>query len=100
MTIGTPISKGQLDADMAAGVNHLIAFRRIAAQLQVSFNMHPDADYTAASVGYSAAEVATMKSAWLTDAPQLAQIIDGLAALGAAKDFRASLYQMAGDGVA
>lgn len=97
MTIGSPIDKNVLNADMAAGVNHLIAFRRIASQLQVTFNMHPDADYTA--VGYTAAEVATMKSAWLTDAPQLAQIIDGLATLAATKDFRASLYQMAGDGV-
>lgn len=98
MTIGIALDKAKLDADMGTAVNHLIAFRRIAAQLQVSFNQHPDADYTA--IGYTNAEVATMKSAWLTDAPQLGQIIDGLAALGAAKDFRENLYLMGGDAVA
>lgn len=98
MTIGIALNKAQLDVDMGNTVLHLVAFLRQSGQLQELFNIHPDPDFTA--IGYTAAEVTTLKSAWLTDAPQLAQIVIGAAALAAAKDFRSALFQMMGDGLA
>lgn len=98
MTIGIALNKAQLDADMGAAVLELVGFIRRAQQLQELFLIHPDADFTA--LGYTAAEVTTLKSAWLTDAPQLVQITTGAATLATAKDFRANLFQMMGDGLA
>lgn len=100
MTIGIALNKAQLDADQGAAVLHLVAFMRMAQQLQETFNIHPDADFIGLNPPYTAAEVATMKTAWLTDAPQLIQIIINLATLGATKDFRAALFQMIGSGLA
>lgn len=98
MTIGIALTKGQLDTDVGAAALELVKLLRVIDQLQELFLIHADADFTA--LGYTAGEVATMKSAWLTDAPQLAQIVRGLAALPVAKDFRANIDLMMGDGLA
>ena len=99
MSIGIALAKAQLDADMAAAALDLAKLLRVIDQLHEFFLITPDATLEAAPLGYTAAEVATLKTCWNTDAVLLAQIIRGQAALPAAQDFRANLFQLIGDGL-
>lgn len=98
MTIGIPLTKSTLDSDMGQIALEQAKFLRLLDQIHETFLIHPDADFTA--IGYTAGEVATMKSAWNNDGPLLASIIRGQAALPVAQDFRANIAQMQGDGIA
>lgn len=99
MTIGIALTKPQLDADMAAAALEIAKILRVIDQLHEFFLITPDATLESAAIGYTAAEVATLKSCWNNDGPLLAQIIRGQVALPAAQDFRANLFQLIGDGL-
>lgn len=98
MPIGIPLSKTQLDSDMGQVAVELVRLLRQLDQLHELFLLHPDADFT--GLGYTATEVATLKSAWNNDGPLLASIIRGQSTLGVAQDFRANICLMMGDGIA
>lgn len=97
MAIGTGLIKAQIDADVAAAALTAVKLLRMLDQLHEFFLITPDASLTAAGVGYTQAEVNTMKAAFNADGPLIASIFRGQATLGAAQDFRANLFQMCGD---
>lgn len=97
MSIGIALNKAQLDADMASAALEIAKLLRVIDQLHEFFLITPDATLT--GIGYTAAEVATLKTCWNTDGPLLAQVIRGQVALPAAQDFRANLFQLIGDGL-
>jgi len=100
MTIGAALSKSQLDSDMAAVALGIAKLLRQIDQLHEFFLITPDATLEGLTpVAYTAAEVATLKSAWNNDAPLLASIIRGQVNLPSAQDFRANLFQMIADGL-
>lgn len=96
MSIGIAVTKQQLDADMGALALELARTMRRLTEMQQFFNITPDATLT--TLSYTPAEITVLRSGWGTDGPQLVSIYQGQAALPAAKDFRANIGQMAGDG--
>lgn len=98
MTIGIALTKQQLDSDMATVGLEMARLLREIDQLHEFFLITPDPTLT--GLGYTAAEVATLKSIWNTDMVTLAAVIRGQQPLPAAQDFRANLFQLIGDGLA
>lgn len=104
MTIGIALQKANLDADMGNAALHLVTFLRMTDQLHETLLIASDAELKA--LGYTDGtnstpnEIATIKSAWNNDAVLIANLVRGLATLGAAQDLRANLFQMVGTGVA
>lgn len=93
VTIGLGTTKGQLDSDMGSTVLELLnAFRRIE-QLHHDLLITPDATLT--NMGYTVAEVATIKSAFL-DGDNLRQGAEGTIALPQ-QNYLANLDQLGGD---
>lgn len=96
MSIGlnANLTKAGLDGDLGSAALALRnAFRRIQ-QLEHFCLITPDGTLTA--LGYTAAEVATLKSA-MSDGDKLRQIYEGSLALPATQDFRLNLDQLSGD---
>lgn len=94
MSIGLVTTKQNLDNDI--GLVSLAlrnAFRRIE-QLRHYFLITPDA--TLVALGYTQAEVTTIKSAFV-DGDTLRLIWEGTNALPVAQDFRVNMDQLAGD---
>jgi hypothetical protein len=95
MSVGLPVTKNEIDqraGDTAR--NFQRAFEDVAT-LQTFLAATADPDLIA--LGYTAGEVATLKSAY-ADLTQLGTIWTGSAALPAAKDFRAFVRLLWGVG--
>jgi hypothetical protein len=95
MSVGLPVTKNEIDqraGDTAR--NFQRAFEDVAT-LQTFLASTADPDLIA--LGYTAGEVATLKSAY-ADLTQLGTIWTGSAALPAAKDFRAFVRLLWGVG--
>lgn len=95
MSVGLPVTKQELDqraGDLARTFQR--AFTDVAT-LKGYLDASPDTDLE--TLGYSPAEVATLKTS-VTDLGQLATIWVGAAALPAAKDFRTFVRQLWGVG--
>lgn len=95
--IGVVVTRESLDAtlgDIALRTNE--TFRRVS-QMQEWLAAQTDAVLIAAPFGYTAGEVAIIKSAF-SDLDQLRTIYEGAAALAAAKDFRTFARQVWGLG--
>jgi hypothetical protein len=93
MTIGAAVTKPQLDNEMAQDVQTLrLAFRKIEER-RLYFLTNPDAVFVA--MGYTLAEVATVKSAWADgDTIRLAATAAGT--IPVATNLMANLNQLAG----
>lgn len=96
MTIGlaATLTKATLDTDFG---NVALALRKVLGQLEELRHyclITPDA--TLVALGYTAAEVAIIKSAF-ADGDTLFQIATGAAPLAAATNLMANLDQLAGD---
>lgn len=100
MTIGIALTKAQVDTDTAAAGLEVARLLRVLDQLHEFFLITPDATLTGLTPGYTAAEVATLKTIFNGDMVTLAAVIRGQQALPSAQDFRANLFQLIGDGLA
>jgi hypothetical protein len=93
MSVGTPLTKAQMDADLSTAFLTLRnAFRRIE-QLRQCTLVHPDADFLA--IGYVQAEVNLLKAATV-DGDNLRQGWEGEIALPK-QDYRLAMDQLCGD---
>jgi hypothetical protein len=95
MSVGLPVTKQEIDSragDIARSFQ--AAFDNVAI-LAMYLDATPDADLV--TLGYSANEVATLKTAWV-DLVQLGTIWTGAAGLPAPKDFRAFVRRIWGVG--
>ena len=95
MSVGLPITKSEIDSRAGDTAR---AFQRAfadVATLKGYLDATPDADLVA--LGYTAGEVATLKTAW-ADLSQLGTIWAGAASLATAKDFRTFVRQLWGVG--
>lgn len=97
MTIGIALNKSQLDADTGALALEMARFIRRLQEIREFYLITPDAVLTA--LGYTTSEVATQKSAWITDGGIIINVLTGAAALPTAQDMRANIFQMYGDGL-
>jgi hypothetical protein len=94
------LTRATFDADLGAP---LLTLDKVFAQIRAMslfLTATPDTFFTTGTQFvplYTAAEVATFKSAY-ADAEQLDQIYQGLVALAASKDFRANAKQIWGAG--
>lgn len=95
MSVGLPVTKQEIDnrsGDLArAFQDHFIDVQTLQSFLVRT----PDADLTA--MGYTADEVASLKTAY-ADLAQLSQIWIGAIALAAPKDFRTFVQRLWGVG--
>lgn len=85
MSVGMPVTKGDVDSQAGQVTLQLREAFRAVAMFRTWLAATPDADLVA--MGYTSGEVATLKSA-LNDLDQLRTIYEGGAALATAKDFR------------
>lgn len=95
MSVGLPVSKNEIDnraGDIARSFQ--AAFDNVAV-MKVYLDGTVDADLVA--LGYTADEVATLKTAW-ADLTELGTIWTGQAALTAPKDFRTFVRRIWGVG--
>jgi hypothetical protein len=93
MTIGITVQKPGLDQKLGEiALNLRSDFRRIE---EMRHYMLITPDSTLVAMGYTAAEVAIIKSA-LADADQVRRVWTGEAVQAAAQDFRLNLDQLAG----
>lgn len=97
MTIGIALTKQQLDADTGSLALEMVRFLARLQQMREFFQITPDATLEGLAPGYSAAEVATLKSAFVSDAGTIINVLTGAAALPAAQDLRANIFQCCGD---
>lgn len=99
MTIGIVLTKQQVDADTGSIANEMVRFLRALATMREFLQITPDATLETPTLtpGYSAAEVATMKSAFITDATTIINVLMGVAPLPVAQDLRANIFQFCGD---
>jgi hypothetical protein len=93
--IGLPVTKAELDTRSGNLARSFQANFEDVGILQAYFAATPDQDLVA--LGYTAQEVATIKTAF-ADLTQLATIWTGTAALPTAKDFRTFVRQLWGVG--
>lgn len=93
MTLGITTTKLQLDAISGGIALDLAKVMREIEELHHFLLITPDS--TLVALGYTSAEVATLKSAF-TDGDKLGQIYEGTVNLPTAQDFRLNLSQLAG----
>jgi hypothetical protein len=91
--IGLQLTRNQIDLQAGQVALELAKVMRQVAELHHFFLITPDS--VLVSLGYSSAEVATVKSAF-GDGDLLRQVYEGSASLPAAQDFRVNLSQLAG----
>ena len=97
MAIGMQQTKGQIDSTAGLFVQLQNVFDQIE-RVQTFLLATPDATLQAAPYGYTAGEVAQLKSAF-TDAVQLIGIYKGTQILAVAKDFRTFSKLLVGTGL-
>lgn len=95
MSVGIQITKGEVDTRMGEVARSFQDVFADATILKTFLDSHVDADLVA--LGYTAGEVAILKSA-IADIAQLYAIYSGTAALAAPKDFTIFLRQLWGVG--
>ena len=95
MSVGLAVTKGEIDS-RAGDISRSFqaAFENVAT-LALFLDATPDQDLI--ELGYTAGEVATLKTAW-ADLVELGTIWTGNAALANAKDFRAFVRRLWGVG--
>jgi uncharacterized protein YaiL (DUF2058 family) len=94
MTIGLQLQKAQLDRDLGQTA---LALRKVLAQIEQLHHfclITPDA--TLVNLGYTQAEVNTIKSAFV-DGDTLNSLATGTGTLAAPQNLLANLDQLAGD---
>lgn len=95
MSVGLPVTKDEIDSRAGDTARTFQRAFKDVLTLKSFLDQTPDPDLVA--LGYTAGEVATLKTAY-TDLAQLATIWTGEAALPAAKDFRTFVRQLWGVG--
>jgi hypothetical protein len=85
MSVGLPVDKFQLDSQAGGLARTIEQWTSQAEQLKQYLDAAPDADLEAPPFGYTADEVATLKSA-ATDMATLAAVYKGTAELTPARD--------------
>ena len=96
MSIGILTTKGEIDSRIGTLARDYQGVFRDLAVLKAYFDATPDP--TLIALGYTAGEVAVMKSA-IVDLNQLHDIQRGAATLAVAKDFQPFIRQLWGVGV-
>lgn len=95
MSVGLPVSKNEIDGRAGDIARSLQRVFRDVLTLKSYLDQTPDADLV--TLGYTEAEVATLKTAW-SDLFELSTIWSGQANLTNAKDFRTFVRQLWGVG--
>jgi hypothetical protein len=95
MSVGLVVTKGELDAKCGEIARSFQAAFEHVATMKLYLDATVDADLIA--LGYTADEVAVLKTAW-ADLAQLGTIWVGSADLPAAKDFRTFVRRLWGVG--
>lgn len=94
MTMGLPVTKAQLDNDFGATALGLRRSLNRIEELHHYLVITPDA--TLIALGYTAGQVATIKSAF-SDGDTINNLATGNATLAVATNLMANLDQLAGD---
>jgi hypothetical protein len=91
-------NKPQLDSYLSALAQQWNGTMNQLNGIRLFLSAHPDADFTALTgsgpTGYTAGDIAVIKSGFLTDAGAMYDIYTGAATLGVARDFRAFIKQL------
>lgn len=95
MSVGLPVTKNEIDSRAGDTARTFQRAFRDVLTMKGYLDQTPDPDLIA--LGYTANEIAILKTAW-TDLTQLATIWTGGAALPEAKDFRAFVREIWGVG--
>jgi hypothetical protein len=97
MSVGSPITKAQLDGQSGSLIiefeNALNRIKRFSDYLAAT------SDPTLTALGYSAGEIAILRSAYVTDLGALFAIYAGTQNLAVARDFRTFGHQLWGTGI-
>ncbi|WP_434439709.1 hypothetical protein [Lentzea sp. E54] len=93
---GVPFTKDSLNNDVGSVVRQVYAAFDNVRKLQATLAGKPDEDLVA--LGFSSAEVADIKSAFI-DLDNLRQVFEGIRAQAGASDFRSFAKRLIGSGL-